>query len=181
MGSLEGRGFLLPTGRQLDAYSWNVRKSESSQGGHHAQLDLRVGKNTITLHTHNDGLDTGFILFSAKLRKVLNTVTEFLEIAPFYDFKQKGKAVSRHWLNPEDSIDAMFTGSIVTVYDEHECMLELSSCDRSTRFFITPTKRNNLRISNQKEVGRLLGVKRAILEVLDGIERLLTPKESLAA
>lgn len=171
-----GRLFLNSNKKELNSVSWNVfiksfnfEKKDKCRVTYHAELTIKKGNTTVLLHTNNDGEDIGFVSFLNKLNMVSEHTRDFVTCCGVRNPSEEEVSVERYWLNDENGIDKVFTGSLVKIYDKYSYTLEISSCERSARWYINRYSRN----ADKSQIGELVQLQRAIDRLIQDIHATL--------
>ncbi|UVD41943.1 hypothetical protein KPN8_152 [Klebsiella phage KPN8] len=165
--TLSGRLFLNRDKSNLNSVSWSAKvtivdyETKKKEKIHNeifdANLTIRKGNSSIVLHTNNDGVDKNFESFLSKLRLISTHVRDFVEQCEIKRSKPTQVKTERYWLNDPEGIDKSFTGSLVKIYDTYSDTIEISSCERSARWYI-----NSYLNRGKSEIGELIVLQRAI-------------------
>lgn len=165
--TLSGRLFLNRDKSNLNSVSWSAKvtivdyETKKKEKIHNeifdANLTIRKGNSSIVLHTNNDGVDKNFESFLSKLRLISTHVRDFVEQCEIKRSKPTQVKTERYWLNDPEGIDKSFTGSLVKIYDTYSDTIEISSCERSARWYI-----NSYLNRGKSEIAELIVLQRAI-------------------
>ena len=165
--TLSGRLFLNRDTSNLNSVSWSVKttvidyETKKKEKIHNeifdANINIRKGNTLLVIHTNNEGIDKNFESFLAKLRLMDTHIRDFIEKCAIKRSKKDTVKTERYWLNDIEGIDKVFTGSLVKTYDLYSNTLEISSCERSARWYV-----NRFGSQGKGEIGELVILQRAI-------------------
>ncbi len=165
--TLSGRLFLNRDKSNLNSVSWSTKvtivdyETKKKEKIHNeifdANLTIRKGNSSIVLHTNNEGIDKNFESFLSKLRLINTHIRDFIEKCAIKRSKDDPIKTERYWLNDAEGIDKVFTGALVKNFDTYSDTIEISSCERSARWYV-----NRFGGQGKHEIGELLVLQRAI-------------------
>lgn len=131
-----------------------------------AELGFRISNTSIILHSQTPKTVSSLRRFINKL-SLLNEEIDFFIHQSLNSTQDKKRSI-RKWLNPTNGNDSEYSGSVCHFYSKMESYLEISSCDRSHRFYVTPNKDNSL--CNKKTLPQLTLIKTMIGECVTAVK-----------